>query len=228
MTLRSHLPTCGGNIFFWLASRTANHQNASKSESSPGKNGSENILVLWANLWTKQIKQPSKTNIPRLLIEVLISVHRRFASNMRHVESRTNSANPGTNSANLCSCDRKKHIMTINAHVQSQGCDIKQSYPTLQKKCSGSRRHCQLFSPLPQRLGPQCPTNPTRNGILDRKQSNACWIQQVKNVSNTWKCKQGTSDCAPGLHTKVCSTWPKRFLPLDRNQVSQQLFILHT
>lgn len=73
--------------FFWLVSRTANHQNASKSESSPGKNGSENILVLWPNLWTKQIKQPSKTNIPRLLIEVLISVHRRFASNMRHVES---------------------------------------------------------------------------------------------------------------------------------------------
>lgn len=45
-------------------------------------------------------------------------------------------------------------------------------------------------------------------------------------------CKQ-PSRTPPSVHldcwqTRICNTWPKRFLPLNRNQVLQQLFILDT
>ena len=44
-------------------------------------------MVVGGNVWTLHMKQHSKTRIPRLLIDVLSAVQRRFASNMKHVES---------------------------------------------------------------------------------------------------------------------------------------------
>ena len=108
---------------------------------SPGNKQFRKHDDSWVS-WASEIKQRSKTIILRLLIEVLLIVHRRFASNMRHVGS-----------CLLCKLRLKflwQEVSCSHSTMLLHNTNI--SHPAEKHAQSGSRRHCQLFSQLPQRL----------------------------------------------------------------------------